>query len=56
VPMLGEHTTQILAEVLGLRGEEIRELHAEGVVTGHDTGPGADDGLGRRAADGGNAS
>jgi hypothetical protein len=35
--MLGEHTTQVLSDVLGLSGDEIRELHAGGVVAGHDT-------------------
>ena len=33
-PKLGEHTEQILAEVLGLGGAEIGRLHDAGVVAG----------------------
>ena len=33
-PMLGEHTDQVLAEVLGLSAREIGRLHEQGVVTG----------------------
>jgi formyl-CoA transferase len=31
-PMLGEHTNEVLREVLGLRGERIAELRAAGVI------------------------
>jgi 2-methylfumaryl-CoA isomerase len=33
-PVLGEHTDQVLAEVLGLSAREIARLHEEGVVAG----------------------
>jgi 2-methylfumaryl-CoA isomerase len=33
-PILGEHTEEILAEVLGLGGTEIARLHDDGVVAG----------------------
>lgn len=33
-PMLGEHTEEILAEVLGLSGAEIGRLHDRGIVAG----------------------
>ena len=33
-PLLGEHTEEILADVLGLSGTEIGKLHDEGVVAG----------------------
>jgi 2-methylfumaryl-CoA isomerase len=33
-PLLGEHTDEVLAEVLGLTGAEIGALHDEGVVAG----------------------
>jgi 2-methylfumaryl-CoA isomerase len=33
-PRLGEHTEQVLAEVLGLSGAEIGRLHDDGVVAG----------------------
>jgi 2-methylfumaryl-CoA isomerase len=33
-PILGEHTEQILADVLGLDGREIGTLHDRGVVSG----------------------
>lgn len=33
-PLLGEHTTEVLAEVLGLSATEIGRLHDEGVVAG----------------------
>jgi 2-methylfumaryl-CoA isomerase len=33
-PLLGEHTDEVLAEVLGLSGDEIGALHDEGVVAG----------------------
>jgi crotonobetainyl-CoA:carnitine CoA-transferase CaiB-like acyl-CoA transferase len=31
-PCLGEHTAEVLSEVLGLSGEEIAALRKEGVV------------------------
>ena len=31
-PLLGEHTEEILAEVLGLSGREIGRLHDDGIV------------------------
>lgn len=37
-PLLGEHTGQILAEVLGLSSREIGRLHDRGVVAGADSG------------------
>ena len=33
-PILGEHTDEILAEVVGLGSAEIGRLHDEGVVAG----------------------
>jgi 2-methylfumaryl-CoA isomerase len=33
-PLLGEHTDQVLADVLGLSTREIARLHEQGVVTG----------------------
>jgi 2-methylfumaryl-CoA isomerase len=33
-PLLGEHTEQILAEVLGLSAAEIARLHDDGIVAG----------------------
>jgi 2-methylfumaryl-CoA isomerase len=33
-PLLGEHTEQILAEVLGLGATEIARLHDDGIVAG----------------------
>jgi 2-methylfumaryl-CoA isomerase len=33
-PKLGEHTDEVLAEVLGLSGAEIAGLHDRGVVAG----------------------
>jgi 2-methylfumaryl-CoA isomerase len=33
-PLLGEHTEEVLAEVIGLSGTEIGRLHDEGVVAG----------------------
>lgn len=33
-PRLGQHTDEILAEVLGLSGGEIAKLHDAGVVAG----------------------
>ncbi len=33
-PLLGEHTEEVLAEVLGLDGSEIARLHDDGVVAG----------------------
>ena len=36
VALLGEHTTQILAGLLGYSEDEIRELHAGGIVAGPD--------------------
>ena len=33
-PLLGEHTEQVLAEVLGLSPAEIGRLHDDGVVAG----------------------
>ncbi len=41
-PLLGEHTDEVLAEVLGLSDAEIGRLHADGVVDG------AVDGVGER--------
>ncbi len=36
-PLLGQHTDQVLAEVLGLSGNEIGRLHDDGVVAGETT-------------------
>ena len=33
-PRLGQHTDEVLAEVLGLSGGEIAKLHDAGVVAG----------------------
>ena len=33
-PILGEHSDQVLADVLGLSAREIARLHEQGVVTG----------------------
>ncbi|MDQ4104677.1 MAG: 2-methylfumaryl-CoA isomerase, partial [Actinomycetota bacterium] len=33
-PLLGQHTDEILAGVLGLSGAEIGQLHDEGVIAG----------------------
>ena len=33
-PLLGEHTEQVLAEVLGLGAAEIARLHDDGTVSG----------------------
>jgi 2-methylfumaryl-CoA isomerase len=33
-PLLGEHTEEVLADVLGLSGTDIGRLHDEGVVAG----------------------
>ena len=33
-PQLGEHTEQVLAEVLGLSGAEVGRLHDAGTVAG----------------------
>ncbi len=38
-PVLGEHTEEVLAEVLGLDGTEIARLHDEGVVAGPQVAP-----------------
>ena len=35
-PRLGQHTDEVLAEVLGLSGDEIARLHDAGVVAGAD--------------------
>jgi len=37
-PLLGEHTEQILAEVLGLSGTEVGRLHDAGIVAGQALG------------------
>lgn len=31
-PTLGQHTDEILADVLGMKGDEIEELRGEGVI------------------------
>lgn len=31
-PLVGEHTVEILAEVLGLSKEEVEDLHARGAI------------------------
>ena len=33
-PLLGEHTDEVLAQVLGLSSHEIRRLHDQGIVSG----------------------
>ena len=33
-PLLGEHTEEVLADVLGLSSREIGRLHDDGVVAG----------------------
>jgi 2-methylfumaryl-CoA isomerase len=33
-PLLGEHTDEILGDVLGLTGAEVGRLHKQGVVSG----------------------
>jgi len=33
-PLLGEHTDEVLAQVLGLSSHEIRRLHDQGIVAG----------------------
>ena len=33
-PLLGEHTEEVLADVIGLSATEIGRLHDEGVVAG----------------------
>jgi 2-methylfumaryl-CoA isomerase len=33
-PLLGEHTDEVLTQVLGLSSHEIARLHAQGVVAG----------------------
>ena len=38
-PLLGEHTDEVLADVLGLSGREIGELHDRGVVGGTTASP-----------------
>ena len=38
-PLLGEHTEQILADVLGLSQREIGALHDQGVVAGPVSAP-----------------
>ncbi|MCA1657446.1 MAG: 2-methylfumaryl-CoA isomerase, partial [Actinobacteria bacterium] len=38
-PLLGEHTEEILADVLGLSEGEIGRLHDEGVVAGPEAAP-----------------
>jgi len=31
-PLAGEHTAEVLAEVLGLRADEVEKLRAQGVL------------------------
>ena len=38
-PLLGEHTEEVLADVLGLSGAEIGRLHDDGVVAGPELAP-----------------
>ena len=33
-PLLGQHTDEVLRDLLGMRNEEISKLKAEGVVAG----------------------
>ncbi|MBA3301879.1 MAG: CoA transferase, partial [Thermoleophilaceae bacterium] len=40
-PLLGEHTEEVLADVLGLSGAEIGRLHDDGVVAGAEAPAGA---------------
>ncbi|GEM_PF-12176 len=49
-PALGQHTEEVLADVLGLSVPEISHLHDRGLVGGPSSVPGA---TGRRAASGG---
>ncbi len=46
VPMLGEHTGEILSDLLGLGEDEVHDLHAQGVVASHRRGSGSVDGTG----------
>ena len=39
-PLLGEHTDEVLADVLGLSDAELGRLHSDGVVAGADTAAG----------------
>jgi 2-methylfumaryl-CoA isomerase len=39
-PLLGQHTDQVLSEVLGLSGADIARLHDAGIAAGPDAAPG----------------